>query len=374
MIAKPSAIASARRERVRCQRPLFHNSFGVASHVGRLVSLERSEGGFTLAELLVSVFVLVIVIFMVSQLMISATAVTRIGHKHISTDTQARVALDRMGLDLAQMLQRTDIDFYVKGLTNYSGHGNGHGWGHQGGGDLGSDQLAFFSQVPGYYPAGTQSPISLVAYRVNQSNSTSRAYLKLERMGKGLLSNGASNSIPSMVFLPVTIGSLWPAAINNNNNCGGSGNSSCDADYEIVGPGIFRFEYYYILKNGRATDVPWNADAGHTSTAGIGLGDIEAIGVTIAVIDSTARAMIDAANSGSLLDLASDFADFKTSHGRGVGQATRYIGELEANWETTIEKVVSTGATSTSLPIPLEAAKGIRIYGRSFDLKSLSTF
>src|SRR5437763_14435153 len=113
MIAKPSAIASARRVRVRCQRPLFHNSFGVAARVGRLVSLERSEGGFTLAELLVSVFVLVIVIFMVSQLMISATAVTRIGHKHISTDTQARVALDRMGLDLAQMLQRTDIDFYV---------------------------------------------------------------------------------------------------------------------------------------------------------------------------------------------------------------------------------------------------------------------
>jgi len=173
---------------------------------------------------------------------------------------------------------------------------------------------------------------------------------------------------------PQTIGSLWSATINNNNNCGGSGNSSCDPDYEIIGPGVFRFEYYYILKNGRATDVPWNTDAGHTSTAGIGLGDIEAIGVTIAVIDSTARALIDAANSGSLLALANDFADFKTSHGRGVGQSTRYIGELEANWETTLETVASTGQTSTGLPIPPEAAKAIRIYGRSFDLKSLSTF
>jgi len=374
MIAKLSAIATARRSRRPLRAGLLANTFGVTSRVGRLVSPERCEGGFTLAELLVSVFVLVIIIFMVAQLLTSATAVTRTGHKHINTDTQARVALDRMALDLAQMMKRTDIDYYVKGLTSYSGHGNGHGWGHQGGGDLGSDQLAFFSQVPGYYPAGTQSPISLVAYRVNQSNSTSRAYLKLERLGKGLLWNGASNSIPSMVFLPVTIGSLWPAAINNNNNCGGSGNSSCDADYEIVGPGIFRFEYYYILKNGRATDVPWNTDAGHTSTAGIGLGDIEAIGVTVAVIDSTARAMIDAANSGSLLDLANDFADFKTSHGRGVGQATRYIGELEANWETTIENVVSTGATSTGLPIPREAAKAIRIYGRSLDLKTLATF
>src|SRR5260370_36879320 len=193
-------------------------------------------------------------------------------------------------------------------------------------------------------------------------------------MGKGLLWNGASNSNPAMVFLPVTIGSLWSATINNNNNCGGSGNSSCDPDYEIIGLGVFRFEYYYILKNGRATDVPWNTVAGHTTTAGIGIVDIEAIGVTIAVIDSTARALIDAANSGSLLALANDFADFKTSHGRGVGQSTRYIGELEANWETTLETVASTGQTSTGLPIPPEAAKAIRNYGRSFDLQSLQSF
>jgi len=356
MIAKPSPIATARRARGPCH------------------ALTSREGGFTLAELLVSVFVLVIIIFMVTQLMTSATAVTRTGHKHISTDTQGRVALDQMALDFAQMMKRTDVDYYVKGLGNYSGHGNGHGWGRGRNGDLGSDQIAFFTHVPGYYPAGAQSPISLVAYRVNQSDATNRAYLKLERLGKGLLWNGASNSIPAMVFLPVTIGSLWPAAVNNNTNCGGSGNSSCDPDYEIIGPGVFRFEYYYILKNGRATDVPWNTDAGHTSMAGIGLGDVEAIGVTIAVIDSTARALIDAANAGSLLDLANDMSDFKTSHGRGVGQATRYIGELEANWETTVETVAQAGQTSTGLPVPPEAAKGIKIYGRSFDLKTLPTF
>src|SRR5260370_2810188 len=125
----------------------------VASRESGPVSTAHCEGGFTLAELLVSVFVLVIIIFMVTQLMTSATAVMRTGHKRIGTGTQARVALDRMALDFAQMMKRTDIDYYVKGLTNYSGHGNGHGWAHQGGGDLGSDQIAFFTQVPGYYPA-----------------------------------------------------------------------------------------------------------------------------------------------------------------------------------------------------------------------------
>ncbi len=88
---------------------------------------QRSRSnGFTLAELLVSVFVLVLIIFMVTQLMTSATAITRTGHKHISTDTQARVVLDRMALDFAQMLNRTDVDYYVKQKTAYNGHGNGH--------------------------------------------------------------------------------------------------------------------------------------------------------------------------------------------------------------------------------------------------------
>src|SRR6266516_3013851 len=144
-----------------------------------IVALRRKACGFTLAELLVSVFVLLIIVFMVAQLMSSATAITRTGNKQIDTDTQARVVLDRMALDFAQMLKRTDVDYYLKQRTNYSGHGNGHGWGRGHNGDLGSDQLAFFTQVPGYYPggyvSGQQSPISLVAYRVNESSSSNPA-------------------------------------------------------------------------------------------------------------------------------------------------------------------------------------------------------
>jgi type II secretory pathway component PulJ len=108
----------------------------------------RTRGGFTIAELLVSVFVLVLLIFMFVQLMTSATAITRSEHKHVDTDTQARAVLDRMALDFAQMLKRTDVDYYVKQRTGYKGHGNGHGWGQGHNGDKGSDQIAFFSHVP----------------------------------------------------------------------------------------------------------------------------------------------------------------------------------------------------------------------------------
>ena len=152
----------------------------------QLMKPRRALEAFTLAELLVSVFVLTIIIFMVAQLMNNASAITRTGHKHISTDTQARAVFDRMAVDFAQMLERTDIDYYIKGPTNYNGHGNGHGWGRKRQtGQQGSDQLAFFSQVPGYYPStGSQSPISLVAYRIYEGASTDPAYLKLQRLGK----------------------------------------------------------------------------------------------------------------------------------------------------------------------------------------------
>ena len=166
-----------------------------------------------------------------------------------------------------------------------------------------------------------------------------------------------------MVFLPLLISDRWPAAVSG---------TDADIDYETIGPGVFRFEYYYLLKNGKVTDIPWSADSppDHTSLAGIGLGDVEAIAVAIAVIDPAGRALIDAASPTSLLDLASDMADFRTSPGRGVGGAHR-IGDMEDSWKTVVETVISTGQTSSGTPIPPEAAKAIRIYTRYFDLKSL---
>jgi prepilin-type N-terminal cleavage/methylation domain-containing protein len=372
MITKPSDIAALRRPRS-----------------GFTLKQPGRSRGFTLTELLVAVFVVTLIILMVTQLMSSATAITRTGNKHIDTDTQARTVFDRMALDFAQMLKRTDIDYYIKQRTGYNGHGNGHGWGRGRNGDLGSDQMAFFSQVPGYYPdgytSGQQSPISLVAYRVNESNSSNSAYTRLERMAKGLVWNAVDTITNQntakypIVFLPQTIAAIgrpWAPAINNDNNA----NNSIDPDgtYEIIGPGVFRFEYYYLLKNGRVTDWPWDRfdfpDQQTISTPQqIGLTQVEAIAVAIAVIDPAGRDLIDAGSSSpafsSLLNLAGDLADFKNANGNGVGG--QKIGDLEYQWKTVVESVASTGLTPSGLRVPPEAAKAIRIYNRYFNLKTL---
>jgi hypothetical protein len=365
MTARPLAVG-----KVQCKR----GAFTLKQH--------GCSRGFTLVELLVSVFVLTAIILLVAQLMTTATAISRTGNKHIDTDTQARAVFDRMALDFAQMLKRTDVDYYLKQRANYNGHGNGHGWGRGGSTDLGSDQMAFFTQVPGYNSTGSSfgSPISLVAYRVNQNVANAAddpAYLRLQRMGKVLLWNGASNgtnqsAVYPIVFLPQTIAAVssWSAAISNFQS--GNVSSSQDQDYEVIGPGIFRFEYYYLLKNGYVTDWPWDRrDMPDQQTIAnpinIGLSQVEAIAVTIAVIDPAGRALI---TPGSLLDLAADMADFKSTRGRGLG--AQKIGDLEAQWKSAIEAVISTGLTNTSgLPVPPEAAKAIRVYNRYFDFKTL---
>ena len=355
----------------------------------------RTRGGFTLAELLVSVFVLVLLIFMFTQLMTSATAITRNDHKHVDTDTQARATLDRMALDFAQMLKRTDVDYYVKQRSGYKGHGNGHGWGQGKNGDKGSDQIAFFSHVPGYYPGSYASPISLVAYRVNESTSTNVAYGRLERLAKGLLWNGVDNTTQNRSAYPIVFSpgqltgcnggnpcdpwaSAWSAAINNDNNA-----ASRDDNYEVIGPGVFRFEYYYLLKNGRVTDWPWdwrdqqfqNPDQQTIATPRqIGLSQVESLAVAIAVIDPPSRALIQQAAAGNtaygdVLDVAADLADFKNAN--GIGNGGQKIGDLEAGWNTIVQSISQNGQTPSGKLIPREAAKGIRVYNRYFDFKTI---
>src|SRR5690348_16181703 len=64
---------------------------------------------FTLAELVVTVGVLVLLVFLATQLLKSAATVTTLGHKQMDADAQARQLFDRMAIDFAQMVKRSDV-------------------------------------------------------------------------------------------------------------------------------------------------------------------------------------------------------------------------------------------------------------------------
>jgi type II secretory pathway pseudopilin PulG len=161
------------------------NSFGAAiiqhAQATRVPLQSRSRLGFTLAELLVSLGVLVLLVLLFTQLLNSATRIATLGHKQMDADSQAREVLDRMAIDFAQMVKRSDVDYYLKSPSTPQS---------------GNDQIAFYAAVPGYYPTvpapaptyTQKSPLSLVSYRINSdtSNSASASYNRMERMGKGL--------------------------------------------------------------------------------------------------------------------------------------------------------------------------------------------
>ena len=73
------------------------------------------EGGFTLAELLVTMGVLVLLVFLFTQLLNSAATTMTLGNKRMDADSQARQLLDRMAIDFDQMLKRSDVSYYRKG-------------------------------------------------------------------------------------------------------------------------------------------------------------------------------------------------------------------------------------------------------------------
>ena len=311
---------------------------------------QKCEKAFSLVEVLLCVVILVLLTVIVAGMVNSASVIATAGHKHMDADSQARTVFDRMAVDVARMLKRPDVDYWVKqqGARYYPGHSAGHsnGKGHsKQTTQQGSDQLAFYSQVDGYYPStGSQSPISLVAYRINTSS------YQMERMGKGLVWNGVSNTNAPIVFLPLTIDQVWPTATNTN----------ADSDYEVIGPDVFRFEYYYLLKNGTVTDNPWDTDTSltplHTSING--LADVQAIGIAIAVVDPKSRSLLSDQN---LTDLVANMIDFKNAPGKsGNSNGSHKTGDVEYQWGQAV--------AANTAQIPAVVVPAIRIYSRFFDL------
>jgi type II secretory pathway component PulJ len=319
----------------------------------------RSSGAFTLVEMVVSMAVLALLIAMIGQLLDSAMAVSTLGNKHMDGDAQARTVFDRMAIDFAQIVKRPDVDYFLKdNVTTQAGN------------PAVNDQMAFYSQVPGYDATSTssteQSPVSLVAYRIN-SQSTSSDYNQLERLGYGLAWNGYGASVSdlpvvfspaSTTVIPNTITSNWPNATS----------MAADSSYEeLIGPDVFRMEYYYLLRgqtisvtgNSTASSLPSQASAipwyngvsspfsNHTSVNG--LQDVAAIAVVIAVIDPKSRVLV---SNAQLVTLAGQMQDFSSG---------MKPGDLENDWQNAINSASGAG-------IPKIAASSIRIYRRDFIL------
>ena len=316
---------------------------------------------FTLVELLVAMTVLVILVGMIAQMTNGVSKVVNLSQAHIDTDAQARALLDRMAIDFGGMVKRPDVDYYLKGRPTTLVQ-------------AGNDQIAFYSETSGYFTSSTsgstdttpQGPFSLIAYRVNPQT------LHMERLCKGLVWNGASSGI-SMGFLPIPLASPLPSPLPSPMATPAPTPLLLEAAdpisitpdlYEEMGPQVFRFEYYYVLKGQTAPSavaalsiVPWYAAAPLSHTSVNGMQDVAGIGVLIAVIDSRSRQLV---SNNQLATLAQNMEDAPDS--ASGNSAFTSPASIEAAWTTAID-------TSS---LPRTAVAGIKIYTRCFYLNGVS--
>ena len=283
------------------------------------------SSAFTLAEMLVAISVLALLVLLVTQLVNNAASITTLGNRRIDADSQARPLFERMALDFAHLVKRSDVSYYLKNAGTSM---------------PGNDLLGFYSAIQGYYPT-TPSPISVIAYRVNSDSSNSVAHNCLERMGRGLDWNGVSPADMPVVFLPFTLHGTWPSVASSS--------QYDDADparrtYEIIGPQVFRFEYYYLDKT-LGDLVPYPAP--WTSLPAVAPKDVAAVVVAIAVIDPKSKVLLSNSQVTTLGETLPDYAS-------GWGP-----GELLARWQSALDSITN---------VPRPAISGIRLYERSFPI------
>jgi type II secretory pathway component PulJ len=314
------------------------------------------RSGFTLADMLVAIAVLALVVVFVSRLVTSAATITTLGHKRMDADAQARQLLDRMAVDFAQMVKRSDVNCYLKAGNTIASMNSGVD---------ANDRIAFFSGNPGYYSqAGYNSNASLVAYRVN-ALSTSASFNRVERMGKGLALNGAYTNVIPLLFLDsataptTTIRSLWLAATTSTNN---------DSDYEVIGPNVFRLEYYFLTSVSPPALVAYPTSSfkdpalNWTTDNLINIKDVSAVVVAIAAIDSKSRLLLTTAQIATLKGKLIDFGNTSCTGCPALTQWQTVPGNLLSQWQT----VLNTDSQIAGMPRP--AIQGIRLYERYFYL------
>jgi hypothetical protein len=284
-----------------------------------------------LAELLVTVGALVVLMLLFTQLFNNAATVTTLGHKQMDADSGARELLDRMAIDVTNMVKRSDVYYHLK---TPAGGANPDCPSTECGTQAGNDEMAFYSHVPGYYPSDStgsqQGSVSLVGYRINSSATTLAN--KMERLGAGLVWNAVSAS--NVPYNPVL---FWTAL-----NPWSSANVSAST-LDIVGPNVFRFEYYYLLKNGNVSSTPW-----YTGSTVNGMQGVAAIVADIAVVDPRSRGILTNAQVTTLAGILSDYN----------GQAP---GALLSAWRN---------AMNANTSLPRAALSSIRLYERYLYLSS----
>ncbi|MEA3186316.1 MAG: hypothetical protein QOD99_146 [Chthoniobacter sp.] len=388
---------------------------------------ELRRSAFTLVELLVSMAVLTMLILAVAQLTNSASNTIAVSNKQMTADVQAQTVFSQMTLDFAAMPKRKDVDAFF--WKNDSGTGNDAMFFY-------SEGQGYYSGQTG--DQFNSSQLSLVGFRVGnrtawpKTSANENPNFTLMRVSRGLAWDGSAPSITSgESFLTIPTGKPCPdvnmslptherALIGTAAPYDGS-DGSADDYTNMISEGVYRIEFCFQLKDGSFSNEPvltsgtagknnfttappaltddrnagyvagasrwWdkkaqkgyicvNAASKGAQWAGLGMTDVSAIVVAIAILekDNRVRVKQDANTSLNQIDKPTMLAMQKALPNTIDTDPSSRDSDLTAIPPKLIGKkwleAVNDPKFATACTIPQSVASQIRIYQRLFPLNS----
>ena len=357
--------------------------------------------GFAILELLLSMLVLAMLVVVVSSITNATACAGKISKHRMDAENHARLVFDRMANDFSKMIRRNDADclFFKNSANNSKGNCSGN------------DVMFFYSEAPAYYEVtGTsrskKNSVALIGYRISSSNPAYPNTPVLERLGMGLTWDGAGDGIApgGPIFLSPFANSSVPDPAttlegNWKNTIGTAASGYSDGinvdAYHVLGNLVYRMEIQFLLTDGTLSNTPitnpepasgnnlsasfpptlysdsnsnfvpgsrWfdsNAGKGYICTSAaagsatwtfIGVRDVSAIVLTLAILDDKSRKIITGAISGLPLCDAADASP---------------VQPVATSWKASVNNSADFAAASG---IPNAAASQVRIFQRTFYL------
>jgi hypothetical protein len=301
--------------------------------------------------MLTAMAVLSLLLLLLFSMVESVSYVADTSQRTGDIDTEARQVLDRIGLDIAGMLIRPDVDqFYYSDPANN-----------------GSDKMFFYSHTTGYFAseadATTNNPVTLVGYRINTTDNPNGQPV-LERLAQGLMWDGANVGLQYLTFQPQASVTAAPVlvggTITNSVVVGETGDATPNPSYyDAIGGQVFRLGICFQLQNGTFSRYP-----GFTNGAPVYPGSITntvAIVVAVAALDSKSRQLVSPSGWAYLTNAAMAFPIDPAK----LADSPPVLMDSQWNADLTNSAFAQ---TAKSVGIPAVAASHIKVYQRYYYL------
>ena len=305
-----------------------------------------------------AIAILALLLTLLFGMLDSASRLVDSAEKGGDSAIQAKQVLDRIGLDIAGMVNRSDVDqfYYQPGINT------------------GNDKMFFYSEALGYAantPATTNT-VSLVGYRVENNSSLTPAQPVLQRLAYGLPLDGAvgtvmqfltfpasTQTIP-LTYAPTTIGTIpvtWPNVVGTT---GDVDNGASPQYYDEISSETFRMEICFQDQSGKFSWTPPFVNNNPTATTIAN--PASAIIVAIAVLDSKSRQLISTPTAWTALQQAlPDLSGGITNSASGQPVLMDTLWNSALMNPATIQSLKGAG-------VPVSVTAQVRVYQRYYPL------